>query len=155
MRNSAAPGRTGPTQAMMTVMRRYFRFITNLNCPEDARLPLYGCTYEDMDTYCEFGDETVVECDTDGEIHHFPATGIVASYGDRSNYETSPHGTVLVYFSVTDESTGDAIRQTIGYFCAADVKNQASADKICKLLKFQDTSHAVEWKSGREPWTSI
>ena len=44
MRNSAAPGRTGPTKAMMTVMRRFFTFITNLNCPQDARGLDAGCT---------------------------------------------------------------------------------------------------------------
>ena len=111
--------------------------------PEDITKSGSDCTYEEMDTYsCQFGDETVVECDT-RDIPRFPATDMIASY---DSYEATPHGTVLVYMSVTDKSTGDEIRQTRGYFCAADVKDQATADKICKLLEFQDTPHAVEWK---------
>eukprot|EP00116_Pleurobrachia_bachei_P007233 sb/3467495/ len=144
MKNSAAPGRSGVTKAMISTMNMFTSYITNLDCGKDATWLDNGCTYTQQAT-CQFGDETIVECDT-GKITQFPATSMVAGYGNSSQTQPSKQGTIVVQMGDFDQRTGDFTRMTLGYFCAADVRNQATADKICKLLDFVDATRAVEWK---------
>eukprot|EP00116_Pleurobrachia_bachei_P005601 sb/3465863/ len=144
MKNSDAPGRAGPTKAMMAFPWMFGRsFFTNFKCAKNARW-LDGCTYMLKDR-CPFGEETVVECDA-GEGTSFPAFNMAAGYGDEFDSEPRSQGTVLVQMGDTDKYDGSFTRMSFGYFCAADVKNQATADKICKLLWEADTTRAVEWK---------
>ena len=145
MRNSAAPERSGVTEAMIATMAHVFTsYITNLECGKDATWLDDGCSYTEQAT-CQFGDQTIVECDT-GEIPHLPATSMVAGYGYNGQTQPTKQGTVVVQMGDFDKRTGDFTRMALGYFCAADVRNQTTADRICKLLDFVCATRAVEWK---------
>ena len=150
MKNSAAPGRSGVTKAMVTAMpiEQPTSYITNLECGKDATW-YDDCTYTIKST-CQFGDEPIVQCDT-GKIPHirFPATDISVAYGNYSRPYGTKQGTIVVEMGDFDQKgNGEWTRRTVGYFCAADVKNQTTADRICKLLDVgdADVTRAVEWK---------
>eukprot|EP00116_Pleurobrachia_bachei_P003112 sb/3463374/ len=148
MKNSDAPGRTGPSRAMMTVPEpdmHFCNFIANMECRKGADW-LESCSWDLIDT-CPYGEETVVVCDTDEFPDHLPAANdIWAAYGDISDGQAGPQGTVMVDMAVKDEISERErySRESLGFFCAADVQTQAVADKICKLVTSVDC-RAVEW----------
>lgn len=149
LKNSDTTGRHGVTKAMMTVSGisgSFSSFLTDLECAQDATWLGDGCTYNEEAT-CPFGDETIVECDT-GKIGKLPATSIIAVYGDSAQAVPSKQGTVVVQMGDFDPRTGDFTRMTLGYFCAADVKIQNTADKICKIISSGHSTHAVQWTSA-------
>eukprot|EP00116_Pleurobrachia_bachei_P011115 sb/3471377/ len=64
MKNSDAPGRTGPSRAMMsTLPHGFINFFTDMKCRRGAAWLDEGCSYTWSGYTCPIGDETVVECD--------------------------------------------------------------------------------------------